>query len=361
MKEGTHINTVLQQEVIRYAQVWEDQHILAEGLSIQKTDKVLSIASAGGNALALLAAGACEVVAVDMNPAQIALCRLKKAAIAQCNLSEYHILMGLKKNGDVQAKDIIKSLHLDDDTRQFWETHIECLDVGIVHVGKLERYFSVFQKGFIEPFVPKDILTRYLERTSTAEQEEFFQHYFGTARFAEAFKHYTSQQMIASGGRDPAQFAYVQEQDTGSYFYERFRYMCTQLPARDNFYLSYLLSGHYRDLESASVQYTKEGFQYLKSRISDWHIRHERLDQTLKYYGEGYFQKANLSDLFEYLSEEECNALFEELALGMTVGGRIAYWNLLVPRQSNQNDFTLLEELSQALWKKDRCFFYSIV
>ena len=70
MQKDEHIHDVLQKDIIRYSQVWEDQDILHEGLAIQEHDRVLSIASAGGNALAMLAAGAKEVVAVDMNPPQ---------------------------------------------------------------------------------------------------------------------------------------------------------------------------------------------------------------------------------------------------------------------------------------------------
>ncbi|MAA79122.1 MAG: S-adenosylmethionine--diacylglycerol 3-amino-3-carboxypropyl transferase, partial [Deltaproteobacteria bacterium] len=67
------INEVLSQSLIRYSQVWEDEDTLKEALQIKPNDRVLSIGSAGCNALALLMAGADKVVAVDLNPAQIAL------------------------------------------------------------------------------------------------------------------------------------------------------------------------------------------------------------------------------------------------------------------------------------------------
>lgn len=49
---------------IRYAQVWEDADVLLAALDVQPTDTVVSIASAGDNALALLGAGAARVVAL---------------------------------------------------------------------------------------------------------------------------------------------------------------------------------------------------------------------------------------------------------------------------------------------------------
>ncbi len=65
---------------IRYSQVWEDAGILSRGLEIQPSDHVLSIASAGCNALALLLEEPQSVTMVDLNPAQTALCHLKLAA-----------------------------------------------------------------------------------------------------------------------------------------------------------------------------------------------------------------------------------------------------------------------------------------
>jgi len=40
--------------------------------------------------------------------------------------------------------------------------------------------------------------------------------------------------------------------------------------------------------------------------------------------------KANLSDLFEYMSEEASDVVFTALADKMAVGGRITYWNFFV-------------------------------
>lgn len=48
---------------IRYGQVWEDADVMLAALDVQSTDTVVSIASAGDNALALLGAGARRVVA----------------------------------------------------------------------------------------------------------------------------------------------------------------------------------------------------------------------------------------------------------------------------------------------------------
>ncbi len=61
---------------IRYAQCWEDADVLLEALDVQPGDTCLSIASGGDNTLALLTRQPGRVVALDLNPAQLACLRL---------------------------------------------------------------------------------------------------------------------------------------------------------------------------------------------------------------------------------------------------------------------------------------------
>ena len=58
-------------EQVRYANCWEDADVLCEALQPAEGKRILSIASAGDNALALLAQGA-TVVAADISLAQLA-------------------------------------------------------------------------------------------------------------------------------------------------------------------------------------------------------------------------------------------------------------------------------------------------
>ena len=79
---------------IRYAQVWEDADILVEALRLQPGDTIVSIGSAGDNCLALLAEGPARVIAVDLNPAQLACIRMRKAALMTLSHSAYLELIG---------------------------------------------------------------------------------------------------------------------------------------------------------------------------------------------------------------------------------------------------------------------------
>ena len=77
---------------VRYSLVWEDSRTLYAGLAIAPDDHVLVITSAGCNVLNALLAGPRQVTAIDLNPVQNALLRLK------CHLISYHgpgVLRGL--------------------------------------------------------------------------------------------------------------------------------------------------------------------------------------------------------------------------------------------------------------------------
>ena len=58
--------------IIRYAQCWEDADVLLQALQAQPGKTYLSIASAGDNALALLARSPKKVVAMDLSSAKLA-------------------------------------------------------------------------------------------------------------------------------------------------------------------------------------------------------------------------------------------------------------------------------------------------
>ena len=80
--------------IIRYAQCWEDADILMTGLDIRPGNVCLSIASAGENSLSMLVHDPARVVAVDLNPAQLAALELRVAAYRALEHAELLELIG---------------------------------------------------------------------------------------------------------------------------------------------------------------------------------------------------------------------------------------------------------------------------
>jgi S-adenosylmethionine-diacylglycerol 3-amino-3-carboxypropyl transferase len=70
----------------------------------------------------------------------------------------------------------------------------------------------------------------------------------------------------------------------------------------------------------------------------------------------------NLSDVFEYMSEENSHRLLDTLVKAANPGARLAYWNMLAPRRSPESmrgRIVPLAEEADRLHRADKAFFYS--
>ena len=69
----------------------------------------------------------------------------------------------------------------------------------------------------------------------------------------------------------------------------------------------------------------------------------------------------NLSDIFEYMSEENYHTLLRRITAAGRSGSRLAYWNTLADRRrpaSMADELHALEDLSLSLHAQDKAFFY---
>ena len=147
---GTVTITEIEQKAafdhIRYAQLWEDADVLTQGLGDCAGGTLVSICSAGDNALAMLTLNPEKVVVVDLSPAQIACLKLRIGAFKNLNYQEFIELMGARPSLQRKAH-LQKALtSLDDETRMFWNALADDVALfGAGGVGKFERYFRTFR------------------------------------------------------------------------------------------------------------------------------------------------------------------------------------------------------------------------
>jgi S-adenosylmethionine-diacylglycerol 3-amino-3-carboxypropyl transferase len=104
-----------------YNQIWEDPAVDLAALMIDSASRVVTIASGGCNVLNYLAANPAEIVAVDLNPAHIALTRLKIGALQHLHDYEsFFRFFGIARDrANVALYDAHLRAQLDDATRDF--------------------------------------------------------------------------------------------------------------------------------------------------------------------------------------------------------------------------------------------------
>ena len=71
--------------------------------------------------------------------------------------------------------------------------------------------------------------------------------------------------------------------------------------------------------------------------------------------------RANLSDVFEYLAPGAARSVLAGVANVARPGARLAYWNMIVPRRGSEllpHKLRALPDVSRTLFDRDKAFFY---
>lgn len=341
---------------IRYASVWEDAEILCEALApVAAGGRLLSIASAGDNALALLTLDPAEVVAVDLSGAQLACLELRMAAFRRLDDSGLLAFLGI--TASAARLETYRRLRPDltAAARDFWDAHPQTVAGGVIHAGKFERYLRAFRR-FLLPLVhSKRTIEQLRKPRSPEEQVDFYDQRWDTWRWRGLFRVFFSRAVMGRLGRDPAFFAHV-EGSVGERILARTRHALTALPAHSNPYLAYIMTGTYPP--DALPRYLQPAHT---STIRDRLDRFRLVQGSLPGAGEGRFDGFNLSDIFEYMSPAAHERCYEALIERANPGARLAYWNMLAPRccpTGENGRVTPLADLSARLHARDRAWFY---
>jgi len=151
--------------------------------------RVLTVASGGCNALSLLGNPAVESVdAVDINPAQLHLTALKRAAIEVLPLDAQFRLLGSRtpRSADERNK-LYQELRpsLDEERQAYWDKHPEQIAYGINRVGRLEVLLAEIGAAFRERGI--DPIAQPARALGCPEWNEIFGRAFERVRLSRAF------------------------------------------------------------------------------------------------------------------------------------------------------------------------------
>lgn len=347
---------------LRYSTVWEDHLLLEQGLDPRAGDDMLVIASAGDNVLNLVLREPRRIVAIDINPAQSALLELEVAAIATLDHAAFTRLLGFVVTDPAVRVALYERVRprLGQASRGWWDDHVATIALGIARSGRLERYTADFRQSHPGGARERDAVDRLLSAHRLDEQRVFAARVL-TPEFARAFTEYFSGENLGVRGRDPSQMCYVGDDvDVAAHLLSRLRWVCTELPIAGNFYVERFFRGELRDVDMGPPYLRPGNYARLRDLVSRIDIVTGEVGEYLVSSAPRSLSHAALSDVFEYLSEESTTMLVDRLARVIRPGGRIAYWNLFVPRAGSTTSPRLrwLEALSTQLWARDRSWFY---
>lgn len=359
MSDATEVAGRADFSYVRYAQVWEDADVLREGLAIRPGDVCLSIASAGDNALAMLLDDPVRVIAVDLNPAQLACLALRIAAYRRLDHRSLLELIGSRPCRDRLALYRRCRSELDDRARAFWDRRGAAIAAGIGGAGKFERYFRTFRRRILPLIHSRRRVRRLLRPRPPGERRRFYDRCWDTPRWRLLFRIFFSRRVMGRFGRDPAFFAYV-EGSVADRILARSRHALRELDPSRNPYLYWILTGTHCDHLPCALR--EEHFATIRDRSDRIEARLATVEEILDECGPASIDRANLSDIFEYMAGDVSDALLTRLVAALRPGGRMCYWNMLVPRSAPASlDPRLVrrDELADGLLLRDKAWFYS--
>ena len=363
--------------LIRYSQCWEDTEILLESLDINEKDICFGILSAGDNVFSMLTKNPQKIVALDISFPQIALAKLKREVFKSFSYEEMLKFMGIKSSSErIGMYEKIRS-NLEESVKNYWDFNKEAIENGIIHIGKFEKFFKIFRKRIL-PFVHnKKRIVKLLEKKSRQERTEYYNSHWNNFRWKLMFKLFFSRYVVGKLGRDKEFFRYA-EKNISEEMKERSRYALCELNPYENPYINYILTGNYRK-DCLPYFLRKENFDKIRKNLHKVEIFQSSVEEYLDQI-DFKINKFNLSDIFEYMSAENYSKLMGKIYDNAENNALLAYWNLIVERNSEKLDYKKtdseiavtgketnvngkkyerMKELDRKLHEKDMTFFYT--
>jgi S-adenosylmethionine-diacylglycerol 3-amino-3-carboxypropyl transferase len=345
-------------DIVRYANCWEDADVLLTALDVRESGVYLSVSSAGDNVLSLLSRNPSLVLALDISGAQLACLALRVAAFANLSHEEVLHFLGVSKGaGRLATYREIRGA-LSREAREFWDSHPEFIERGIIHVGKFEQYFGLFRRWALPLIHSRHTVLELMRDKNREARADFYRMIWDTWRWRLIFRVFFSRALMGRLGRDPEFFTYVQE-NVAERILLRAQYALTALPTHDNPYLEFILKGNFEN--SLPFYLRQENFEAIKRNLGSLILFKGSVNNALQANKGMSFDGFNLSDIFEYMSFNDYVSDLERIVSCSKKGARLVYWNMLADRRppgTFKQHLESREDIARELFLKDKAFFY---
>ena len=162
-------------------------------------------------------------------------------------------------------------------------------------------------------------------------------------------------------GRDKTFFEHVEHEiSTSKTLAENTRRALTEQDPSNNPYLHWILYGHFG--KTLPFYLRPENYEKIKNNLSRLSWEQCSVEQFLNRKGSCKdIDVFNLSDIFEYVSQEQYELILDGILERSQNGARLIYWNMLVSRSRPARLSRALQpniSLAESLFKRNQTFFY---
>ncbi|MCP5000193.1 MAG: DUF3419 family protein [Hyphomicrobiales bacterium] len=343
---------------IRYAQLWEDADVLTGALATDPGALLVSICSAGDNALAMLALDPERIVVVDLSQAQIECLNMRIGAYRNLDHQGFIELMGSRPSA--RRSELLATALKDagEQTGAFWKAREgDVVDYGAGGCGKFERYFRLFKNNVLPWVHSRATVDAIFEPRDRAGREEFLDKRWNGWRWKLMVSLFFSRFAMGWLGRDKAFFDHV-DGSVAAHVQRRIRHAVLDCDPSVNPYLFWIMNAAHG--EHLPMAWREEHYETIRDRLDRLDIRHGSLEAFM-----ATGEKAdgfNLSDIFEYMSPDVYAEVYCSLLGASNPGARLVYWNMMAPRRVPEvlaDRVVTRTEIEKVGKAADKAFFYS--
>ncbi|MCE7886388.1 MAG: DUF3419 family protein [Alphaproteobacteria bacterium PRO2] len=321
-----------------YPQIWEDPEVDLPALKIDDDSRIMTIASGGCNVMNYLTEGPRRVKAVDLNPAHVALTRLKITALK--HLPDYESFF--KFFGHADTKDNIRNYetyiapNLDPFSKKYWESY-SLLD------GRRINYFTknLYQFGLLGRSIsfvhilarvygkdPRDIL----QARTMQEQKEIFDRTLGPLFDKPLVKKMFSWPVSLYGlGIPPSQFDELQKVadngDMAQLLKARLERLACDFPIQDNYFAWQAFGrGYDRVNKRAIPRYlTEENYNKIKNYADRVEVYHTSMTGFLESQPAASLDCYVFLDAQDWMNKDQLNDLWNGVMRTARPGARVIF------------------------------------
>ena len=312
-----------------FAQVREDARAELAALRPTIADCVVVVSSGGCTALSLLAAGAGEVTAVDRNVTQNHMVELKAAA---ATLGGREALAFL---GAVEAASRTAVYHelrgfLSEGARRYWDTRENAVRTGVLGAGVSESFIATVVAALRLVVHSRARIDRLLGCTTLDEQRELFGREWNTRRWRALFA-LLCNRLAFRQSYPTAFFANVENPSFAAHFRGLAEHAIRDLQVQDNYFLHHMLTGRYpADVTGGVPGYlTENGAAAVATRRERLTLVDGGMTEHLRGCSQHSIDCFALSNICEWMSPIEIDALFVQVLRTAAPGARVVYRNFV--------------------------------
>jgi len=318
-----------------YPQIWEDPVVDLEAMALAPGQSVAAIASGGCNVLSYITAEDVQVTALDLNPAHVALNKLKLAAIR--HVPDYEtfarFFVSASDLDNLATYDTYIAPHLDAATRAYWDGRDM---IGRRRVGYFIR--NIYRQGLLGTFITAGHLVarlhgrnpaKLLDAKSRADQERIF-----TEELAPLFEMRHMRWLMDKPaslfglGIPPSQFDALKgrERHMADVLKGRLARLAHGFDLKDNYFAWQAFGRGYAAEAGPLPPYLERGnWETLKARAGNVGVVHAKFDEHLARLPAASYDAFVLLDAQDWMTDQQLTTLWSEIVRAAKPGARVIF------------------------------------